>query len=195
MAELTISGTVRVVLDRIDTPGANGTFSKRDIVIQTDEQYPQEVAIQFTGDKCDLLDIYKVGEHVTIGFNLRGKLGGWTNPQGEVKYFTTVQGWKISRTNGHAAPQTGQTVTPAAAAPAKPGARVYVHTDTVFTEEVYLKTPGWNHDVLVANKKGHWQTPPIAPPAPVGQQTQANFPAGSYPPPSATEGPDDDLPF
>lgn len=169
MAELTITGTVRVIFDRVDTPGSNGTFSKRDIVVQTEEQYPQDVCIQFTQDKCDLLDMYKLGESVTIAFNLRGKPGGWTNPQGEVKYFTSIQGWKISR-NGERA-TTNQT-----APPAQNGTPVktYIHTDTTVPEAAYLQAK-WTHEQLVANGKGKWNTPaaPSAPPAP--QQTQANF--------------------
>jgi len=193
--EVVITGTVQVVFERIDT----GNFSKRDIVIRTDEQYPQDISIQFTQDKCDLLDLYKPGEVVTIAYNLRGKAGGWVNPQGETKYFTTVQGWKIQRPQGqHAAPQTAgqqqapaRTMPPATAPAAAPAARVYVHTATDHPEAVYLASPGWNHEVLVAQKKGYWQipTPAAAPAAPGAPQ----FPAGSYPPPGAPGN--DDLPF
>jgi len=69
------------------------TFKKRDIVITTDEQYPQHILVQFVQDKCDLLNGFKVGESVKIDINLRGR--EWTNPQGEVVYFNTIQGWRI----------------------------------------------------------------------------------------------------
>ena len=72
-----------------------GDFKKRDIVVTTDEQYPQHILVQFVQDKCDVLDGYKVGESVVIGINLRGR--EWTNPKGEVVYFNTIQGWRISR--------------------------------------------------------------------------------------------------
>lgn len=172
MAELIITGVVQVVFDRVDTVGSTGnTFSKRDIVIRTEEQYPQDIAIQFTQDKCDLLDIYKVGESVTIAFNLRGKSGGWVNPQGETKYFNTIQGWKISRNGQQApsgnAPATQQPAMPPSAAPAAAlTSKKYIHTATDHTEAVYLNTPGWTHDVLVAQDKGRWETVAATPDAP-----------------------------
>ncbi len=69
-------------------------FSKRTIVVVTVDQYPQEIEVQFTQDKCSLLDAFQVGQEVEIGVNLRGRC--WVNPQGEEKYFNTVEGWKIT---------------------------------------------------------------------------------------------------
>jgi len=69
-------------------------FVKRDIVVTTDEQYPQEIQIQFVQDKCDLLNSFAVGQEVKIGINLRGR--EWTNAKGELVYFNTIQGWNCS---------------------------------------------------------------------------------------------------
>lgn len=79
----------------IDATKEVGTsnFKKRDVVITTNEQYPQDILIQFVQDKCDVLDKYKVGQEVEIGVNLRGRM--WTNPKGEEVYFNTIQGWQI----------------------------------------------------------------------------------------------------
>lgn len=79
----------------IDTTKEVGTsgFKKRDVVVTTDEQYPQSIQIQFVQDKCSLLDGFQVGQDVTIGINLRGR--EWTNTQGETVYFNTIQGWNI----------------------------------------------------------------------------------------------------
>ena len=71
----------------------SGGFKKRDIVISTDEQYPQHILVQFVQDKCDLLDKFKVGQEVKVGINLRGR--DWVNAQGETVYFNTIQGWNI----------------------------------------------------------------------------------------------------
>ena len=68
-------------------------FRKREVVITTEEQYPQHIMVEFVQDKCDLLNSYNVGQDVKISINLRGR--EWTNPQGEVKYFNSVQGWRI----------------------------------------------------------------------------------------------------
>jgi hypothetical protein len=43
--------------------------------------------IEFTQDKCDLLNNYQL----VISINLRGR--EWVNPQGETKYFNSIQGW------------------------------------------------------------------------------------------------------
>lgn len=73
------------------------SFRKRTLVITTNEQYPQVLAIEFTQDKCEVLNGYNIGESVKVAINLRGR--EWTNPQGETKYFTSLQGWKIERLN------------------------------------------------------------------------------------------------
>jgi hypothetical protein len=52
-----------------------------------------------SGDvNCKSPNKWKVGDEVEVGINLRGR--EWTSPQGEVKYFNTIQGWKIGDTLG-----------------------------------------------------------------------------------------------
>jgi hypothetical protein len=68
-------------------------FKKREIVVETADQYPQAILIQFTQDKCSILDKYAVGQEVTVHINLRGR--EWTAPDGVVKYFNTIEGWRI----------------------------------------------------------------------------------------------------
>jgi hypothetical protein len=72
--------------------GANG-FEKRDLVIVTEEQYPQTIIIQFTQGRCALLDNVRVGERVRAYINIKGR--EWTSLQGETKYFNTIECWKI----------------------------------------------------------------------------------------------------
>ena len=79
-------------IDEIKTYGSNG-FRKREVVITTEEQYPQHLLIEFIQDKCELLNAFQLGQAVKIGINLRGR--EWVNPQGETKYFNSVQGWRI----------------------------------------------------------------------------------------------------
>lgn len=73
----------------------SATFKKREFVVTTEEQYPQHIQLEFTQDKCDLLNSYKVGDSVSVGINIRGR--EWVNPQGETKYFNTLQAWKIEK--------------------------------------------------------------------------------------------------
>ena len=73
----------------------SASFRKRELVVATEEQYPQFISINFVQDKCDLLNNYNVGEAVKVSINLRGR--EWVNPQGETKYFNDIQGWRIER--------------------------------------------------------------------------------------------------
>ena len=87
-----VQGTIKVI-GETQTFGAKG-FRKRELVITTDEQYPQSILIEFVQDKTELLDKFQVGKGVKIGVNLRGR--EWVNPQGETKYFNSIQGWNIN---------------------------------------------------------------------------------------------------
>jgi Domain of unknown function (DUF3127) len=98
-----VSGKVKVVSAEIQV---SATFKKRELVVTTDEQYPQTIMIEFAQDKCDLLNTCAVGEEVKVSINLRGR--EWVSPQGETKYFNSLQGWrieKVQQTAPAAAPQ------------------------------------------------------------------------------------------
>lgn len=86
-----ITGTL-IVKNETKEYGSNG-FKKREIVVKTDDQYPQEILIEFVQDKCSLIDKYQIGETIKVSYNLNGR--SWTSPQGETKYFNTIQGWRI----------------------------------------------------------------------------------------------------
>ena len=87
-----ITGKIKV-LGNTQTVGSSG-FRKRELVITTeDSQYPQTIMTEFVQDKCDILNNYKVGQDVKVSINLRGR--EWVNPQGETKYFNSIQGWRI----------------------------------------------------------------------------------------------------
>ena len=86
-----VQGKVKMI-DEIKTYGNNG-FRKREMVITTEEQYPQHILIEFVQDKTDLLNSYQVGMNVKVSINVRGR--EWVNPQGETKYFNSITGWRI----------------------------------------------------------------------------------------------------
>ena len=92
-------------------------FQKRELVLLTEEQYPQPIQIDFLSDKIDLLNNVSEGESVKVGINIRGK--EWTNPQGEVKYFNSISGWRLEKVSGEntntEAPQPNTFQTPAPA--------------------------------------------------------------------------------
>jgi len=95
-----IKGILKVV-GETKSYGRND-FQKREIVVTTDEDYPQDILIEFVKDKCQILDNYAEGQQVLVGINLRGR--EWASPQGEVKYFNSIVGWKINLHEGQQKP-------------------------------------------------------------------------------------------
>src|SRR5262245_60789584 len=86
-----------------ETKQVSERFSKREFVVElTDNpKYPQVVLFQLTGDRCSQLDGMKVGDQVTIEFSLRGR--EWRSPSGELKYFNSLDVWKVAPARGDVA--------------------------------------------------------------------------------------------
>jgi len=122
-----IAGKIKWI-DETKTYGTNG-FRKREVVVTTEEQYPQHILVEFIQDKCELLNAYQVGQSIKIGINLRGR--EWVNPQGETKYFNSVQGWRIEEA-GAAAPSEMPPMPPASAFKAAEGDANEVEDDLPF---------------------------------------------------------------
>ena len=101
-----VEGKIKVIGETKEY-GSNG-FRKREVVVTTEEQYPQFINIEFIQDKTDLIDKFSVGENVKIGINLKGR--EWVSPQGETKYFNSIQGWRIERLDQS---QKGTSIPPA----------------------------------------------------------------------------------
>ena len=93
-----VTGRIKKI-DETKTYGASG-FRKRELVLTTDEQYPQMLLIEFVQDKTDVLNSFNVDEEVKISVNLRGR--EWINPEGEAKYFNSIQGWRIEKLQANA---------------------------------------------------------------------------------------------
>ncbi len=88
-----VTGKIKMLGDAKNV--GSGSFLKRELVVTTEEQYPQHILVEFVQDKCDLLNSFKVGEAVKVSINLRGR--EWTDPQGVTKYFNAIQGWRVER--------------------------------------------------------------------------------------------------
>jgi len=90
------NGTIHKIFDAVQI---SATFKKRDVVLEVietsskGESYPQYISFQFVQDKCDLLNDKKEGDAVQVLFNMKGRK--WISPQGEVKYFNTLDAWQI----------------------------------------------------------------------------------------------------
>lgn len=68
-------------------------FQKREVVIQTLEQYPQKISLELLSGKVDIVEPFKVGETADFGIQFKGR--EWVSPQGETKYFNTIVAWNI----------------------------------------------------------------------------------------------------
>jgi len=91
-----VIGTLKA---KFDTQKVSDRFQKREFVLTTEANtpYPQHVSFQVTQDKCTILDQFNDGEEIKVQFNLRGR--EWNGPQG-IKYFNTLEAWRIERVSG-----------------------------------------------------------------------------------------------
>ena len=80
-----------------ETVNVSDKFKKRELVIETDEKYPQSVPLEFVQDKTEMLDGINEGDTVTVSYNLRGR--EWNG-----KYYVNVQGWRLEKTGSAPAP-------------------------------------------------------------------------------------------
>lgn len=91
-----------------ETKQVSERFTKREFVLELvdNPKYPQTVLFQLTGDRVSQLDGLNVGDQVRIEFNLRGR--EWRSPQGETKYFNSLEVWKLEPARANAGPQQGR---------------------------------------------------------------------------------------
>ncbi len=72
----------------------SATFSKREFVIETQENYPQTIQLELQGDRVDIIDSFTEGQEVECSIGIKGR--EWLNPQGETKFFNTITCWRIT---------------------------------------------------------------------------------------------------
>jgi single-strand DNA-binding protein len=92
MSEAKIEGIIKRIMNEVVI---SDKFKKRELVIATQSEYPQNIMVEFHQDNCAILNQYAEGELVNVSVNIRGR--EWINPQGEAKYFNTLQAWRIER--------------------------------------------------------------------------------------------------
>ncbi|SDE38873.1 DUF3127 domain-containing protein [Riemerella columbipharyngis] len=98
-----LQGSVKKMFD---TQTFSSGFQKREIILLTEEQYPQPISIEFLQDRISILDNVSEGDHVKISINIRGR--EWTSPQGEVKYFNSITGWRLEKLDSANEPTQAQ---------------------------------------------------------------------------------------
>jgi len=81
-----VDGKIKLIND-LQTFGSG--FEKREIVLTTDEKYPQDILIAFKNNSIKLLDDLKVGQDITVSINILGN-------EYNGKYYVNLNGWQIS---------------------------------------------------------------------------------------------------
>ncbi|WP_185867188.1 DUF3127 domain-containing protein [Blattabacterium cuenoti] len=84
---------IGIVKKLFDIQKFDSGFQKKEIVLTTEEPYPQNILIEFIQDKVNLLENIRLKDKIKVFINIRGR--EWTNPEGIIKYFNSIQGWKI----------------------------------------------------------------------------------------------------
>ena len=83
-----------------ETQQISDRFRKREFVVEyaTNPEYPEFVKMELTQDRVGLLDNFTTGQSVQVSFDLRGRK--WVAPDGAVKYFNTIQAWRLQDAGG-----------------------------------------------------------------------------------------------
>lgn len=84
---MNVKGRIKIIAE---TQEFDSGFKKRWFVVTTEDEYPQDLKIEFIKDKCGLLDNYTKGDLVEVAVNLRGS--EWNG-----SYFVNLQAWKIDK--------------------------------------------------------------------------------------------------
>jgi len=86
-----ITGVIKTIKD---TQQVTDTFKKREFVLTDNSgKYEQHILFQATQDRTATLDRFKAGDRVQLDFDIRGR--EWKAPDGELKYFVSLEAWRI----------------------------------------------------------------------------------------------------
>lgn len=95
-----VQGTLKV---KGDTVQVSEKFSKREFVLSIqDGNYEQLVSFQLAQKNVTLLDGVKEGDECEISFGLKGR--EWVSKEDEVKYFNTLDAFRVEATVSDAEP-------------------------------------------------------------------------------------------
>lgn len=85
MASYELTGKLKTVLEM---QSFSSGFTKREFVLTTEEQYPQDIKFELYKDKTSAIDKFKEGDLLNVSFNVRGS-------EYNGKYFVNLNAWKI----------------------------------------------------------------------------------------------------
>ena len=87
MASFELTGKLKAVMD-VQT--FNSGFTKREFVVTTEEQYPQDIKFELIKDKTSLVDAFKPNDSIKVSFNVRGN-------EYNGKYYVNLQAWRLEK--------------------------------------------------------------------------------------------------
>jgi len=88
---LSVKGKIDQVLKpESGTSRAGKDWSKREFIIETDEQFPKKVCFTLFGDKVNLIDGLAAGQEVEVSFNLESR-------EYNGRWFHNINAWKIDK--------------------------------------------------------------------------------------------------
>jgi len=89
------------LVEIFDTVQITETFKKREFIIQDNKnpEYPEYIKVEFIQDKVELLNSLNVGDEINVLINIKGRK--WEDKEGNIKYFNSIQGWKIESESGN----------------------------------------------------------------------------------------------
>jgi hypothetical protein len=102
------------MLVKYDTQHVSDKFAKREFVIEIAEEnngttYTNFAKFQCVQNKCDILDRFKVGDMVTVSFNIKGNR--WER-DGKVNYISNLDAWRVELANNQQGQQGQQQAAP-----------------------------------------------------------------------------------
>ena len=95
------------IIEIFETQKVTETFQKREFVIEFAENpsYPEYIKFEVIQDRCTLLDPFKAGDTISVDFNLKGRK--WQDKNGAVKYFNTLQAWRLQEQKASTSEEQG----------------------------------------------------------------------------------------
>tara|TARA_B100000959_G_C14954597_1_gene613140 strand:+ start:264 stop:611 length:348 start_codon:yes stop_codon:yes gene_type:complete len=87
------------LVEKFETVQITETFKKREFIIQENKnpEYPEYIKVELIQDKVSLLDSLNIGDEINVLINIKGRK--WEDKDGNMKYFNSIQGWKIESEN------------------------------------------------------------------------------------------------
>lgn len=117
-----LTGRIKIIMDE---QKFDSGFYKKDFVVTTEEQYPQDILFSLNKERTEFINNFNVGDTVLVRFDVRGR-------EWQGKYFVNLVAWKLEEASAAAPADASPAMEQA---PPNPGAFPKVDPVDVNTEE------------------------------------------------------------